>query len=108
MNTSDEIIATIAFKSRDKKAFDEFWSEVRTRYKFCDRGGDAPTMAFAVHMGNMFAADEALTEILDSDLSDDEKLEAISDLNGHESPADVLRKWEITPFAERVSKEQPA
>jgi hypothetical protein len=97
------IHVTVGFKCADREAFDVFWQDICTRYSFCDDSEAIPTQAFAVNMGDMFASDEVLTDIMNSDLAPDEKLEAIDDLTGTDDPAAILARWEITPFSEKFA-----
>jgi len=101
----DEIKVTIAFKVKDKAAFDGFWAELRERYNFCG-DSDVPVQAFAASMFDLFEVNEALTDILNAeDLDNYDKLEAIGELNGSTNPATVLEIWGITRPSLTLSSE---
>lgn len=71
------IVTTVAFTSVDRAAFDAFWHDIRTRYKFCEDKAGVPTRAFAVSMSDMFAEQEAVDCILEAELDRDDQADAI-------------------------------
>lgn len=89
-------VTTVAFVHADEDAARVFWKEIRERFDFSGDSADTPTRAFAVAAYDLFAIDEAIDTILSSDLADDEKISAISDLDGSDDPDAVLRAWEVT------------
>jgi hypothetical protein len=91
-----DIRTTVAFTHASEEAAREFWQEIRTRFDFAGDDKDKPTRAFAVAAYDLFALEEAIDSVLNSSLTADEKVEAISELDGVADLDEILRRWEIT------------
>jgi hypothetical protein len=77
---AEPIYITVGFKCADNAAFDALWQDIRTRYKFMADEKGAPTQAFAVSKGNMFAEQDAVEALLDANLDPDALSEALRQL----------------------------